>query len=241
MPYNPDPMTTNPFPPFNPKLAHCRTCGALIAKSAKTCPHCGATIMHPIRLMISLFLRISITLFVLFLLLVIIALGSDTSGTSTTSSSRASSSSSSASTVPESSSPVESETVSNVFMVGDVAETKHLKITYQECDSDWRGYTEYYRPKNGNKVVRAFFVFENISNSDQNCGHYDFSCYADQFTCSSFSCTSDDILYYTTIPPGRKAQGCVLFEVPVDAEEIELEYEDSFDFFSNKKLIFTIE
>ena len=33
---------------INPNLKPCETCGQLIAKNAKKCPHCGAKVKRPI-------------------------------------------------------------------------------------------------------------------------------------------------------------------------------------------------
>lgn len=242
--------TTNPSTPPNRNMTYCRSCGAQIAKKAKICLHCGAKNSKPIYKKWWFWLIVVIIL--------IGAFGSNGSNKSDTSSVQPSSSaqppassapespsapenpsSSESSSEPESSSS--SGSASNVFGPGITLETGSFKITYQECDADWRGYSEYLGPQNGNKVVRAFFIFENISNSDKTCGGFDFSCYADGVSCSQFIWSSEDSLSTTSLSPGRKNQGYVAFEVPISAEEIELEYEDTFNLFSKQKLIFTIE
>ncbi len=128
---------------------------------------------------------------------------------------------------------------SNIFHMGDVIETDHFSITYQECDTNWRGYNEYMGPQDGMKVVRAYFVFENISGSDHSCGSFDFDCYADGVACDAFIWSTDDSLSYASLSPGRKLQGYIAYEVPVDAQEIELEYETSF--WNQEKVIFVVE
>ncbi len=128
---------------------------------------------------------------------------------------------------------------SNVFRPGDTIETDHFSITYQECDTDWKGYKEYMGPHDGYKVARAYFIFENISDTDRSCGSFDFDCYADGVDCGAFIWSSDDALSYASLSPGRKLQGYVSYEVPVDAKEIELEYETSF--WSQEKVIFVME
>ena len=72
--------------------------------------------------------------------------------------------------VPET--PSEEAEPSHVFHVGDTVETGHVSITYQECDANWTGYDRYFEPKDGMKVVRAYFVFENTGNSDYSCGSF---------------------------------------------------------------------
>lgn len=128
---------------------------------------------------------------------------------------------------------------SNIFHVGDTLEAGSLRITYQECDGDWRGYDQYLGPSDGNRVVRAYFVFENIGDTDQYCGGWDFDCYADGVACDRFLWSSDDSLSQSSISPGRKLQGYVCFEVPESAEAVELEYETSF--WTQDKVIFAVE
>ena len=128
---------------------------------------------------------------------------------------------------------------SNIFHVGDTLEAGSLRITYQECDGDWRGYDQYLGPSDGNRVVRVYFVFENVGDTDQYCGGWDFDCYADGVACDRFLWSSDDSLSQSSISPGRKLQGYVCFEVPESAEAVELEYETSF--WTQDKVIFVVE
>lgn len=231
MPKNNTSPTTNPAAPPNRNMMYCRSCGAQIAKKAKICPHCGAKNSKPFYKKWWFWLLITLVLITVF--------GSGESEPSAPSSTQPSSPTPSpSSNAPESTSQPESS--SNVFVSGDVVETEHFRITYQECDPDWKGYSRYSEPQSGNKIVRAFFVFENISNTDRSCGSIDFSCYADGLSCSQYYWSSDDALTYTSLSPGRKLQGYIAFEVPIGAEEIELEYDESFDFFSSQKLIFII-
>lgn len=113
-----------------------------------------------------------------------------------------------------------------------------FSITYGECDSDWRGYGKHQAPDKEKKVVRAYFSFENISTTDQGCYLADFSCYADGIACDRYHHTKGNGLTTGSLSPGRIAQGYVYFEVPVDAGEIELEYEI---WRGQEKLIFIIE
>ena len=142
-------------------------------------------------------------------------------------------------TEPGQAEPSQEAEPSNIFHVGDTLEAGSLSITYQECDGDWRGYDQYLGPSDGNRVVRAYFVFENIGNTDQYCGAWDFDCYADGVACDTYIWSSDDSLSQSSISPGRKLQGYVCFEVPESAEAVELEYETSF--WTQDKVIFVVE
>lgn len=132
--------------------------------------------------------------------------------------------------------PIETESSSNIYYVMDVVETKNLSITYQSYDGYWTGY-DFWGPEDGNRIVRAYFIFENIGNNDVYCGSSDFSCYADGLKCSRYYGDTEDELPYTTISPGRKIQGYIYFEAPVGAR-IEFEYE--LDFWTEEKLIFAM-
>lgn len=119
--------------------------------------------------------------------------------------------------------------------VGDTLTTESLKITYTACE-DYTGYSQYSAPKSGNKIVRLSFSVENIGSSDRYISYFDFKCYADDAAAETYYGGDDDLS--ATISSGRKASGCVYFEVPKDAQNIEVEYET--DFWSGNKAIFAV-
>lgn len=119
--------------------------------------------------------------------------------------------------------------------VGDTLTTETLKITYTACE-DFTGYSQYAAPKSGNKIVRLSFSVENIGSSDRFISYMDFKCYADDVAAEGYYYADDDLS--ATISSGRKTTGCVYFEVPKDAQSIEVEYET--DFWSGNKAIFVV-
>ncbi len=123
--------------------------------------------------------------------------------------------------------------------VGSTVSDNQVKIIYKSCNADFKKYSQYADLKKGYKVVQAVFDFENISETDTSLNG--FECYADGVKCDSFYYVddySDPVL--TTISAGRKlTDATVYYEVPADAELIELEYEA--DFWSEEKYIFIIE
>lgn len=121
--------------------------------------------------------------------------------------------------------------------VGDVLTTNTLKITYLACE-DYTGYNEYLGPKDGYKVVALKLEAENISSSDTYLSMFEFSCYADDVAMEEFI-YGDDLFSSDVISSGRKMSGYIYFEVPKDAENIEVEYET--DYWSSKKAIFVVE
>lgn len=236
------PLTTNPSDPQSsfvpsPHLITCKACGAQIAKNAKSCPVCGAKNKKPLYKKWWFWLCIVLTVG-------IIGGGNSQSAPAVSSPSRAQAPSSS-DRAPASSSSAgnsassASEEETNIFCPGDVLDTGRLKITYQECDSDWKGYSQYFGPQAGNKVVRAYFIFENIGSSDEFCSFAEFDCYADGVSAPRFLWSADDNLSTANLSPGRKLQGYIYYEVPANAEEIEVEYEISA--WTQDKAIFVIE
>ncbi len=213
------------------KMVQCPACGKEISGKAGQCPGCGHKMQKPIYKKWWFWA-------IIVLLVVMVAAGSSggKDGEDKTVSDKTGETGTQASAPTPTQTPQEP---SNIFHVGDVIETDHFSITYQECDADWRGYNEYMGPQDGMKVARAYFVFENISDSDRSCGSFDFDCYADGVACDAFIWASDDSLSYASLSPGRKLQGYIAYEVPVDAQEIELEYETSF--WNQEKVIFVVE
>ena len=129
----------------------------------------------------------------------------------------------------------DSEEVSNVFHVGDVVETDNLRITFVSAEQ-YQEENEFLQPKDGYEYWRFEFNFENISDTDQAVSSMmDWECYADNQKVDQ-TWIGDESGLDATLSSGRTTQGSVYFEVPVDAESIELEY--SISFWNSDKIIF---
>ena len=118
------------------------------------------------------------------------------------------------------------EASADVYHVGDILETKQLRITYKGC-GQFESDNMFIQPKDGYKYLYAEFEFENISDSDQYISSYSFDCFADGAACNQSYYTGDDNLD-ATISAGRKTKGKVVFEIPQDATTVEFEYLDNF-------------
>lgn len=124
---------------------------------------------------------------------------------------------------------------SNIFHAGEIAETKELKITYVG-NGDYDFDNEFIQPKDGYKYIYFEFIFENISKSDQHVSTMiDWECYADNKKVDQ-TWDLDNNGLDATLSSGREAQGIVIFEVPIDAKSIELEYD--INFWLSDKIIF---
>lgn len=124
----------------------------------------------------------------------------------------------------------------NAFHVGDIIETKKLKITYLKA-AEYKSDNMFLQPDEGNKYAYIELEFENLSDSDQTVSYFSFGCYADGSSCSGFY-GMDDALS-ASISAGRKAKGTVAFQVPTDAATVEFEFEDNF--WTESKIVFLYE
>ena len=119
--------------------------------------------------------------------------------------------------------------------VGETLTTNTLKITYKSSADD-KG-AEYFPAASGNKIIKLTFEIENISSTDQIVSVYDFKCYSDDVASSAYY-YGDNGLSTTTLSSGRKATGNVYFEVPQNANTIDVEYETNY--WSGNKAIFVV-
>lgn len=112
-----------------------------------------------------------------------------------------------------------------------------LEISYISCNADYTDYYEYWPPKDGNKIIRAEFEFKNVSDTD--CSLSSFDCYADGAKCGEYF-GADDYSSPTlqTISPSRTFKAVVYFEVPENAQNIEMEMETNF--WTEDKIIFSV-
>ncbi len=127
------------------------------------------------------------------------------------------------------------ETVNNVFNVGDVVETDKLKISYISAN-EYISDNEFLQPKEGYKYWEFRFAFKNISDSDQTVSSMlNWNCYADNTNVDQ-TWIGDNNGLDATLSPGRNTEGTIYYEIPENAQKIELEYE--VNFLSESKIIF---
>jgi len=107
------------------------------------------------------------------------------------------------------------------YYVGDIIQTDKLKIVYKSS-GEYTSENEFIKPEEGNKFIYIELYCENISDSDSGITDWDFECYADGYACNPKFC--DDGLS-ATLSPGRSTSGKMVFEVPENASDIEIEYE----------------
>lgn len=130
----------------------------------------------------------------------------------------------------------ETASVSNEFKVGDIVETKDIRISYLSAEQ-YESKNQFIQPDNGNVYYKMDFEFENISKFDQYVSYYDFKCYADDYE-AEMEYLSDENLISADLSSGKKATGCVIFQVPADAKSIVLEFE--YDYWNESKIVFIV-
>ena len=124
-----------------------------------------------------------------------------------------------------------SEDQSQNLTIGSTLSAKGLNITLQKVE-DWNSDNMFMDPKDGFKYIRAYFVLENTNSSSRYLGSYDFTCYADNAK-ADMSIFGDDTLDLgAEVSSGRVLQGYIYYEVPVNAQSIEIEYDS--DWWGNK-------
>lgn len=116
--------------------------------------------------------------------------------------------------------------VTKKYNVGELFTNDYINVSYLDC-GEFTNVSEYFEPKEGNKVIYASFEFENVSDRDQVVSSYDFNCYADGYSCEGYFATEDSI-FSDTLSSGRKIKGNIYFEVPKDATDIEFEFDTNF-------------
>lgn len=122
------------------------------------------------------------------------------------------------------------------YYVGDTWQNKYIKVIYTKC-YEFTDYNQYNAPASGNKIICAEFEFENIGNSDETVMYTDFNGYADGYEVSqSYAPEGTGLDFSVKMSAWRKGTGIVAFEVPENAEEIEIEF--SPNFWTSENVIF---
>lgn len=120
----------------------------------------------------------------------------------------------------------EKEDETEEFSVGQIFEDDYMKVTYTSLIDNFTDYSKYATINDGCKIICATFEFENISSTNQLASSYSFSCYADGYDCDNFY-SVDNSTFSSSLSTGKKAKGSVYFQVPVDADEVVIEYQSN--------------
>lgn len=209
----------------------CKKCGQTFEDSFNNCPNCGegADVKKKEKKLI--FKKWWFWLIIAMILIVIIGSAGGTTEEETTADNNEQTTAASVNTEKTTDEPQD-----NVYRVGDVLDDNGFEISFVSAEK-WTGYNQYSAPKSGNMIIKLNFDIKNNSSSDKYLSTYDFNCYADGAAAEEYYYVDDGISL--TLSAGRSGSGAVYFEVPEDAQNIEVEYE--VNVWSDKKAVFVVE
>ena len=219
----------------------CRYCKSELPQGAKVCPQCGRKQKK----------GIFKWLLIAFAVLIVIGIiagnsGEDKSDKPTTAPESASAVPAAADTASESTvSEAEAEPASDsapeaqedaLYHVGDTVTSGDLKIVYA-ASGVYTEENEFLQPKDGYQYIFLKFVFENTSKkSDNSVSSFEFDCFADGYAADAYYAENS---LSATLSAGRATTGCIYFEVPKDAQTVEVEY--TANMITGKKILFAFE
>ena len=214
----------------NNKMKSCKICGEEIAKSAKTCPHCGAKLKkgHPIL----------IGILVVCVLGAVIGSSAESDEPKKVETNTPAQSVESTPTQAQKEPDVEKESKS-VFGIGETADLKGVVVTFVGV-TESKGST-FNVPTDGNVFVLCEFEIANNSNKEITVSSMmSFEAYCDDYTCT-FSLGAlmekgNKNQLDGTVAAGKKFNGVVGYEVPVDWKELEVVFTP--DFWNGKDITF---
>lgn len=213
------------------KMINCQSCDAEIAKTAKTCPHCGAKNKKPI------FKRWWFWVAVVVILIALFSGGEDAEAPVAENVEVSGSVEHHAADTTAVAEEEISAPEPTVYRVGDVLEDGDMRIVYVSS-GEYVEENEFLQPDDGYEYIYLKFYFENASQSqDHSLSMYDFTCYADGYAADMYYAGEEELS--ATLSAGRFTVGSVYFMVPKDAAAIEVEYETNF--FTEDKITFVYE
>lgn len=196
------------------KLVNCKSCGAEIAKDAKSCPNCGAKNKkgHPVVIGILIFL---------VLVIIVSAMGGEEEPKPVEKPGESQVGTSSGSNKDD----------KNVFSVGEYAELRGVKVSLVSVTKSMG--SDFNTPTDGNVFVLCEFEIINESEAEVSVSSMlSFDAYCDDYACSlSLSALlekGNKNQLDGTVAPGKKINGVIGYEVPVDWENIEIHFTPNF-------------
>ncbi|MCD8045282.1 MAG: DUF4352 domain-containing protein [Clostridiales bacterium] len=210
------------------QVKNCKYCQSEIAKKAKVCPNCGRKQRG-----------IGKWVFLVVILIIILLIAACSSGNSENSTSKigmvddiTETNLSSASS--ENDAVGADEEAQTEYYVGDILQDGDMKIVYM-ASGVYTEDNEFSQPDEGCEYIFLEFAFENTSASDDaGISFYSFECYADGYNVDMYYGGEEDLS--ATLSAGRSTIGYIYFEVPEDAEAIEVEY--TTNYFTSDKITF---
>lgn len=211
-----------------PTTKTCKYCGTEIPYAAKVCPNCRKKLKGGI------FGKIIIGVIALAVLGALF--GNDNSESNTSKTKKVGE-------VGTTQSAEKAESIETTapqkadYHVGDILMDDEMKIVFMSS-GEYVSNNEFIQPTEGNKFIFIRLAFENTSaKNDKSVSMYSFKCYADGY--SAEQRFFDDDALSARLSAGRTTSGMLVFEVPENAKEIDIEYETNV--FTNEKIHFIYE
>lgn len=203
------------------KMYSCKACGHEIAKSAKSCPHCGARNKkgHPV--LIGVLVAVA-------LIGIIGSMGSDeepvrVDGNPT---GQTQEKENIGTTLPSQTETADKKE-DNIFLVGETAELSKIVVSMVNVTESTG--SAYNTPTEGNVFVLC--EFEIANNSDEEItvsSMMSFEGYCDDYSCtyslSAIMEKGNKNQLDGTVAPGKKINGVIGYEVPADWKELEIHF-----------------
>ena len=124
---------------------------------------------------------------------------------------------------------------SEIVGIGETVSIDNINITLLSMDYNFADYYSYAYVEDDCRVIKANFEFENTGEYNEYVSYSDFECFADKFECDEFY-SVEDAFFHLSLDPGETGVGTVYFEVPEDAEKIQIEF--SLILYDDNKVVF---
>ena len=225
---------------MTPKLTNCAACNAEIASTAKVCPQCGAKVETAKKPIFKKWWFWAII--VVILIVSVSGNGEDASSNEPTKIGTVGQLNSTTTPKPNTDTPIPTKPIETtapiktVYNVGDILMDGKMKIVFVSSGEHIEE-NQYNQPDEGYMYIFLKFAFENTSDkSDDTISAFSFKCYADGYAMDAYY---GDEMLSATLSAGRATTGYVYFTVPVNAQEIEVEY--TTNYFTSDKITFMYE
>lgn len=121
--------------------------------------------------------------------------------------------------------------------VGEYFEKNGLKVEILDYNPDYKEYNQWSTPADGMKYIAVTFNYTNTdTDGTKYVSIYDYSCYADDVAVNQ-AYIGDDNFMNDNISVGRSRSFTTYYEVPVNANKIELEYSETFSLDNTRIII----
>ena len=207
---------------MNNKMCTCKACGQEIAKSAKSCPHCGAKNKKGNPLLVGIIGLVA-------LIIIISAAGGNDEPVKV-----------GENTTPATTTAADSQTEKNAFAVGEIAELRDVQVSLVDVTESTG--SSFNTPNEGNVFVLCEFEITNNSKEEVAVSSMlSFEAYCDDYACTyslgAIMEKGNKNQLDGTVAAGKKMNGVIGYEVAENWSVIEIHFTP--DFWSGKDIVFT--